>query len=247
MRWELVLFTLGHRFHCAQLVEVLHVDAQLKIGRDFRISGRHLLLVAIQIEVQWIGRTHIVPGYVRVIHRQFAEAQSISLIGHIVPVRHLGAGLGIGAAECLDDRIFLDAHRRHFAVDMRRRQELLEVQKQIVFFRFYPGDLPDLIRLAMPIPKASISPLTGTCKAFTFSLCRRILPSGVGLITPCVSKGMSPLSWSRPFTLSCPLAVVLTEMPDSGEFGRAKTYEFNRLARSAGLIAISAVSMRIFE
>ena len=130
----LISLALCSRSRFAKLVEVPQENAQLEIRPDFCVASGYLFPIVIQKKVHRIGRIHIVQNDVRIIHREPAETQSISPVRHVVCVLQRCGRRRASATKGLNNRVILNPYRGHFAVDVRRRQNLLQIQNQIVSF-----------------------------------------------------------------------------------------------------------------
>src|SRR5262249_37740329 len=65
-----------------QLVKVHHVDSQTELGCGLRVSGRKLLEVMIEEEVEGIFRIAINPNHVSIVHRELAKTKRCPAIRH---------------------------------------------------------------------------------------------------------------------------------------------------------------------
>src|SRR6476619_7605357 len=102
------MFQRFHRWRLAQLIEIPHEHSQSELWCDFRIPGRQLIAVVIEIEIEWVLRVHIDQNHVGVCHSELAEAQLSSTIRHVVSTEyHRRVCLGF-APEDLNDLIALD-------------------------------------------------------------------------------------------------------------------------------------------
>ena len=83
----------------SQLTVILHVDPQTILQGVLRISGRELLFVVTEEEVEWIFGIHVDQHHVGVVHGEFAETQLPAEKCHIVSTAFIQSGLSSARPE----------------------------------------------------------------------------------------------------------------------------------------------------
>src|SRR5579864_8615601 len=120
-----------------QLVKVFNEHAQAGVQRNFGITRRELFFVMIQEEIEWIIWIHIDEDQIRVVHDQLAEAETIVLIGYVIPGAYIFHRLDIRAAKNLNNILAFHSYGDHLALDMGRGKDLFKIKDQIVLFSLH--------------------------------------------------------------------------------------------------------------
>src|ERR1700721_1003240 len=96
----------------------------------------------IQEEIERIIWIHVDEDQIRIVNDQLAEAETIVLVGHVIPRTDIFYWLSIRTAKNLNNFVTFNSYGDHLAFNMRRRQNLFKIKDQIVLLSLHTRNFP---------------------------------------------------------------------------------------------------------
>src|SRR5262249_9214531 len=116
-----------------QLVKVHHVDSQTELGCGLRVSGRKLLEVMIEEEVEGIFGIGINQNQVSIVHRELAKTKRCPAVRHEIACAYSMSRAPAVPKDLYDLSVFRgDAGQ--LAANLRWRKNLFRIKDYVVFF-----------------------------------------------------------------------------------------------------------------
>jgi hypothetical protein len=98
-----------------------------------RVSRDQLLLIVIQKEIEGIAQVHIDHDQVCIVHGEFSKTHLAVTKSNVIAGLLYRKVRGLLLAKDLNDLVALNANPSYLSLNMRWRQYLLRIEKQVIF------------------------------------------------------------------------------------------------------------------